>query len=43
MRGALPTPEATILLLTGVSMSKKAYNRKIQKLDYETEKYRWEE
>lgn len=43
MRGALPNPDATILLLAGVSMSKKAYGRKVPKLDYENEKFKWEE
>jgi putative transposase len=35
MRGALPNPEATILLLGYVAMNRSAYNRKIPKLDYE--------
>ena len=43
MRGALPNPDATLLLLGGVGMSRKAYNRKIPKLDYEQEKFKWEE
>lgn len=43
MRGALPNAEATLLLLGRVAMTRKAYNRKIPKLDYEKEKFRWEE
>lgn len=43
MRGALPNPDATILLLAGVSMSRKAYERKVPKLDYEQGKFKWEE
>jgi transposase-like protein len=43
MRGALPTPESTILLLSGVAMAHKAYQRKVPKLDYEKEKFIWEE
>lgn len=43
MRGALPNPDATILLLAGVSMSRKAYERKVLKLDYEQGKFKWEE
>lgn len=43
MRGALPNPDATLLLLGGVGMSRKAYNRKTPKLDYEQEKFKWEE
>lgn len=42
MRGALPNPEATILLLGYVAMNRSAYNRKIPKLDYE-KKFKWEE
>ena len=43
MRGALPNPEATILLLARVAMTRKAYWRKVPKLNYETDKFRWEE
>lgn len=42
MRGALPNPEAAILLLGRVAMTRKAYDRKIPKLDYENQKFRWE-
>lgn len=42
MRGALPNPEATILLLGYVAMSRTAYARKIPKLDYE-KSFKWEE
>ncbi len=38
-----PNPDATILLLAGVSMSRKAYERKVPKLDYEQGKFKWEE
>jgi transposase-like protein len=43
MRGALPNPEATLLLLGGVSMNRKVYGRKVPKLDYEQVKFNWEE
>lgn len=43
MRGALPSPEATILLLGYVAMTRSAYHRKIPKIDYEQDKFRWEE
>ncbi len=43
MRGALLTPESTILLLSGVAMVHKTYQRKLLKLDYEKEKFIWEE
>jgi len=42
MRGALPDPEATLLLLGRVSMTRKAYERKVPKLNYETTKFDWE-
>lgn len=42
MRGALPNQEATILLLGYVAMTRKAYWRKIPKLDYENRYFRWE-
>lgn len=42
MRGALPSPESTLLLLAGVSMTRKAYERKVPKLDYEQELFEWE-
>lgn len=43
MRGALPSPDATILLLGYVAMTRSAYQRKIPKIDYEQEKFHWEE
>ena len=43
MRGALPNPEATLLLLGAVARDKKAYLRKVPKLDYEQNKFDWEE
>jgi transposase-like protein len=43
MRGALPNPESTILLLAGVAMNKKAYMRKVPKLNYEQDKFMWVE
>jgi len=42
MRGALPNADATILLLGYVAMNKKAYNRKIPKLNYD-KSFKWEE
>jgi putative transposase len=42
MRGALPNPEATILLLGHVAMTRTAYERKIPKLDYE-KSFKWEQ
>ncbi len=39
MRGAFPNPEATILLLGGVAMSRKAYLRKVPKMRNENEKF----
>jgi len=42
MRGALPNPESTILLLGHVAMTRTAYERKIPKLDYE-KSFKWEE
>jgi transposase-like protein len=43
MRGALPGPDATILLLGYVAMTRTAYQRKIPKIDYEQNKFHWEE
>jgi transposase-like protein len=43
MRGALPNPDATLLLLGGVAMTKTAYERKVPKLDYEQDKFNWDE
>jgi len=43
MRGALPGPDATILLLGYVAMTRSAYQRKIPKIDYEQDKFHWEE
>ncbi len=42
MRGALPNVEAALLLLGHVAMEKKAYFRKIPKLNYE-KSFKWEE
>lgn len=42
MRGALPNAESAILLLGYVAMTRKAYERKLPKLDYERTKFRWE-
>ena len=42
MRGALPNPEATILLLGYVAMNRNAYTRKVPKLDYEKH-FKWDE
>lgn len=43
MRVSLPNPEATLLLLGRVAMTKRAYLIKIPKLNYETEKFNWED
>lgn len=43
MRGALPNPDATLLLLGRVAMTRKAYDRKVPKLNYETTKFNWED
>jgi len=43
MRGALPNPESTLLLLGRVAMTRKAYARKIPKLNYEIQKFNWED
>lgn len=43
MRGALPSPEATLLLLGAVARDKKAYQRKVPKLYHENNKFKWEE
>ena len=42
MRGALPNPDATILLMGYVAMNRKAYQRKIPKLNYD-KSFKWEE
>jgi len=42
MRGALPSPQSTLLLLGYVAMNKKAYQRKIPMLNYE-KSFQWEE
>ena len=42
VRGALPNPKATILLLGYVAMNKKAYVRKVPKLNYD-KSFNWEE
>ena len=39
MRGALPNPEAVMLLLGHVAMNRKAFERKVPILNYETEKF----
>ena len=41
MRGSLPSPDATMLLLGGVSMDKRNYQRKVPLLDYE-DNFDWE-
>jgi len=41
MRGALPSPDATLLLLGYVAMNKKAYDYKIPQLAHETVKFKW--
>jgi transposase-like protein len=43
MRGALPNPEATMLLLGYVAMNRNEYLRKIPFLDYENKMFRWTE
>jgi len=43
MRGALPNADATILLLGYVAMTRSAYQRKLPKINYETQKFKWEE
>lgn len=43
LRGALPNPKAAILLLGYVAMTRKAYERKIPLLNYETKKFKWNE
>ena len=42
MRGALPSVEATLLLLGHVAMSKSAYNFPVNTFRHEEEKFRWE-
>ena len=43
MRGALPNPEATLLLLGHVAMNRPAYQRKVPMLQYERRLFRWED
>ncbi len=43
MRGALPTVDATLLLLGHVAMTRKYYQYKITALKYENTKFRWDE
>jgi len=43
MRGALPNPESTILLLGYVAMTRSAYARKIPKINYKTNILKWSE
>ena len=42
MRGALPSPDATLLLLGYVAMHKKTYQRKVPKLNYD-KSFQWEQ
>lgn len=42
MRGALPNSEATILLMGYVAMTRKAYNRKVPKINYE-KSFEWDD
>jgi transposase-like protein len=39
MRGALPNPDAAILLLGQVALSRKAYDRKIHKLNHDIKNF----
>lgn len=43
MRGALPSPEATLFLLGSVAMNKKNYYKKVPKLNYEQQKFKWDD
>jgi len=43
MRGAFPNPESALLLLGHVAMTRKAYDKKISSLKYETKKFQWDE
>jgi len=43
MRGALPNPDAVLLLLGRVALSRKAYWRKIPKLNYENKMFKWDD
>ncbi len=43
MRGALPNPEAALLLLGSVAMTRKAYSRVVPNIGYERDKFRWDE
>ena len=43
MRGALPNPESTILLLGHVAMTRNSYEYKIPLFKMENKKFRWEE
>jgi transposase-like protein len=43
MRGALPSPDATILLLGGVAINRPCFDRKVPKLNYENELFEWDE
>lgn len=43
MRGALPSPESTMLLLGYVAMNRKAYEYKISQLAHENIKFKWSE
>lgn len=43
MRTSLPNPQATLLLLGSVAMTRKAYQYKITALRHEKNKFKWEE
>ena len=43
MRGAMPNPESVIVLLGRVAMTNKAYWKKVPKLNYEKEKFDWDD
>lgn len=43
MRGALPNPEATVLLLGHVAMTRRCYEYKIPLFKMENQRFRWEE
>ena len=42
IRGALPSPEATMLLLGHVAMTRRAYLKRVPGLGHETNKFQWE-
>jgi putative transposase len=43
MRGALPNPDAAILLMAQVALSRKAYERKIPRLNADIKNFNWTE